>query len=224
MARWVTSLYHALLGLKNKSWFSSAPFYEKKSHAPHQILSLGKHVKCFHFSDDMVFSLALINFQFLSDVNQDIYFSISIKEKKKENRSPSSFFFFLSDENQDIYFSWLYTGTRQSEYLYLYHALLYWNLAKWVSDLYHALFYWNITKWVSDLYHALFYWNIAKWVSDLYHVLLYWNLAKWVSDLYHTLLYWNMAKWVTNQYKVLLPSGWSFIYRRFCTVFVLYCC
>ncbi len=66
---------------KKESWFSSAPsfnFYQKreeKSHAPRQILSLGKHVKCMHFSSDMVF----FNFQ-----------------KRKEYLSPFSFFnFFL---------------------------------------------------------------------------------------------------------------------------------
>ncbi len=37
-------------------------FTTKKSHSPRQILSLGKHVKCMHFSDDIVFSLALIIF------------------------------------------------------------------------------------------------------------------------------------------------------------------
>ncbi len=49
---------------------------KKKSHAPRQILSLGKHMKCMHFSDDMVFSLAIIIFLFFSDENQDIYFPI----------------------------------------------------------------------------------------------------------------------------------------------------
>ncbi len=69
-----------------------------KSHAPPQILSLGKYMKCMHFSDDMVFSLALVIFQFISDKNQDIYFSIS----KKRKCLSSLFFIFL--EKQDIYF------------------------------------------------------------------------------------------------------------------------
>ncbi len=69
---------------KKKSLFLSAPssnFYnnKKKSHIAHQILSLGKHIKCTHFSDDMVFSLALVIFQFFSDENQEIYFSFSKK-------------------------------------------------------------------------------------------------------------------------------------------------
>ncbi len=72
---------------QKKSWFSSTPssnFYnkKKKSHALRQILSLGKHVKCIHFSD-MLFSLVLIIFQFFSDENQDIYFSISKNVLKK---------------------------------------------------------------------------------------------------------------------------------------------
>ncbi len=36
----------------------------KQFDAPRQILSLGKHVKCMNFSDDMVFSLALVIFSF----------------------------------------------------------------------------------------------------------------------------------------------------------------
>ncbi len=93
-----------------KAWFSSAPssnFYnnKKKSHAPRQILSLGKHMKCMHFSDDMVFSFSLVIFQFISDENQDIYFLIPQKRKKRKSLALVIYLFF-SDENQDIYFSW----------------------------------------------------------------------------------------------------------------------
>ncbi len=59
---------------------------KKKSLAPCQILSLGKHVKCMHISHDMVF----FNFQ---------------KEKKMKIARPHHFSFF-SDEYQDIHFSW----------------------------------------------------------------------------------------------------------------------
>ncbi len=45
-------------------------------------------MKCIHFSDDMVFLLALVIFQFFSDENQDIYFSISKKKRKKKKIPP----------------------------------------------------------------------------------------------------------------------------------------
>ncbi len=53
------------------------------------------------FCDEMVFLLALIIFQFFSDENEDIHFSIS----KKIIARPRHFFFLFSVENQDIYFA-----------------------------------------------------------------------------------------------------------------------
>ncbi len=76
-----------ILGHDKKTCFSSAPssnFYTHKKRAKYS--SLWKHVKCMHFSDDMIF----FNFQ---------------KEKKKKIARPHHFPIFY-DENQDIYFSW----------------------------------------------------------------------------------------------------------------------
>ncbi len=60
-------LNHEKVRLQKRSSFSSAPssnFYQKKSHAPRQILNLGKHMKSMHFSDDIVFLLTLVIFLF----------------------------------------------------------------------------------------------------------------------------------------------------------------
>ncbi len=84
---------------KKRSLFSSAPssnFYpkRKKSHAPCQILSLANGIFA-HFC----------HFSFFSDENQDIYFSISKRKKKKGGKSLALvIFLFFSDENQDIFF------------------------------------------------------------------------------------------------------------------------
>ncbi len=85
-------------------------FYnKKKSQAPCQILSLGKHLKCMHFSDDMVFFnlktnlLTLIIFLFFSGWEpKHLFFNfkkINKKNKKfkkeEENRLSSSFSIFF---------------------------------------------------------------------------------------------------------------------------------
>ncbi len=62
----------------------------KKSHAPRPILNLGKHVKYIHFSDDMVFSLTLIIFNFFL-----MWTKIFIFQFKKKSLHSSFFFFFL---------------------------------------------------------------------------------------------------------------------------------
>ncbi len=94
---------------KKKSWFSSNPSSNfvpslKKSHAPRQILILGKHVKCKHFSDDMVFSLALVIFQKKILIRTKTFIS-QFQKKKRKSLTLIIFLLFFS-ENQDICFSW----------------------------------------------------------------------------------------------------------------------
>ncbi len=67
----------------------------KKSHAPHQMLSLGKHVKHMHFSNDMVFSLALIFFPFFLMRTKKLIFQFQKKQIKKKITRPHHFSIFF---------------------------------------------------------------------------------------------------------------------------------
>ncbi len=124
------------LGREKKSWFSSAPssnFYKKRktSQAPRQILSLGKHVKCMHFSDMVFFnfqknkkSLAIVIFLFFFWEPRHLFYNFP---PKKEFLTLVIFQFF-SDENQDIYFSWRYVFFHSTFIPVLQgkHIFLYW--------------------------------------------------------------------------------------------------
>ncbi len=82
---------------KKKSGFSSAPssnFYKnnnKKSHAPRQILSLGKTREMHAFFWYGIFACPC-HYCFFSDENQDIYFQF---QKIKINKLPALVIFFL---------------------------------------------------------------------------------------------------------------------------------
>ncbi len=70
----------------------------------------------------MVFLLALVIFQFISDDNQDIYFSIYKKKKRRKSLALIIFQLF-SNENQDIYFSWPKLHVSIFQYLHLNYVL-----------------------------------------------------------------------------------------------------
>ncbi len=77
---------------------------QKKRHAPRQILSLGKHVKCMHFSD-MVFSLALVIFHFfLMRIKTFIFQFPPKKEEKKKIACPRYFSIFFWWEPRHLFF------------------------------------------------------------------------------------------------------------------------
>ncbi len=78
----------------------------KKTNTLRQILSLEKHVKCKHFSDDIVFLLTSSFFNFFLMRTRTIIFQFPKQPKKKEKITSPRYFSFFSDENQDIYLSW----------------------------------------------------------------------------------------------------------------------